>query len=214
MRTFEYNTDLYPFRQIVSEWFDVDNISKLHEIKKYNLFDREHDQSSKWHKVFYEKIREDNSFNELYVKFLTDFVKPWYEEEIVYQKIPTFRVHLVGNVAVGDWHKDRDYRNLNWAKKVKELNYYVPLTAAYNTNTIWAETSEDKKDFEPMEANYGECIEWGASWLTHGNKVNETTVSRVSFDFRVIPKSRDIDSNHLTINTKTPFNIGGYYEVL
>jgi hypothetical protein len=214
MRTFEYNTDLYPFRQIVSEWFDVDNISKLHEIKKYNLFDREHDQSSKWHKVFYEKIREDNSFNELYVKFLTDFVKPWYEEEIVYQKIPTFRVHLVGNVAVGDWHKDRDYRNLNWAKKVKELNYYVPLTAAYNTNTIWAETSEDKKDFEPMEANYGECIEWGASWLTHGNKVNETTVSRVSFDFRVIPKSRYIDSNHLTINTKTPFNIGGYYEVL
>ena len=148
MRTFEYNTDLYPFRQIVSEWFDVDNISKLHEIKKYNLFDREHDQSSKWHKVFYEKIREDNSFNELYVKFLTDFVKPWYEEEIVYQKIPTFRVHLVGNVAVGDWHKDRDYRNLDWAKKVKELNYYVPLTAAYNTNTIWAETSEDKKDFE------------------------------------------------------------------
>jgi len=214
MRTFEYNTDLYPFRQIVSEWFDVDNISKLHEIKKYNLFDREHDQSSKWHKVFYEKIREDNSFNELYVKFLTDFVKPWYEEEIVYQKIPTFRVHLVGNVAVGDWHKDRDYRNLNWAKKVKELNYYVPLTAAYNTNTIWAETSEDKKDFEPMEANYGECIEWGASWLTHGNKVNETTVSRVSFDFRVIPKSRYTDSNHLTINTKTPFNIGGYYEVL
>ena len=214
MRTFEYNTDLYPFRQIVSEWFDVDNISKLHEIKKYNLFDREHDQSSKWHKVFYEKIREDNSFNELYVKFLTDFVKPWYEEEIVYQKIPTFRVHLVGNVAVGDWHKDRDYRNLNWAKKVKELNYYVPLTAAYNTNTIWAETSEDKKDFEPMEANYGECIEWGASWLTHGNKVNETTVSRVSFDFRVIPKSRYIDSNHLTINTKIPFGIGGYYEVL
>ena len=64
MRTFEYDTDLYPFRQIVSEWFDVDNISKLHEIKKYNLFDREHDQSSKWHKVFYEKIREDNSFNE------------------------------------------------------------------------------------------------------------------------------------------------------
>ena len=214
MRTFEYNIDLYPFRQIVSEWFDVDNISKLHEIKKYNLFDREHDQSSKWHKVFYEKIREDNSFNELYVKFLTDFVKPWYEEEIVYQKIPTFRVHLVGNVAVGDWHKDRDYRNLDWAKKVKELNYYVPLTAAYNTNTIWAETSEDKKDFEPMEANYGECIEWGASWLTHGNKVNETTVSRVSFDFRVIPKSRYIESNHLTINTKTPFNIGGYYEVL
>ena len=33
-------------------------------------------------------------------------------------------------------------------------------------------------------------------------------------DFRIIPKSRYIESNHLTINTKVPFGVGGYYEVL
>jgi hypothetical protein len=65
-----------------------------------------------------------------------------------------------------------------------------------------------------MDSNYGECIEWEASKLTHGNKDNVTSITRVSVDFRVIPKSRYIDSNHLTINTKIPFGVGGYYEVL
>ena len=107
-----------------------------------------------------------------------------------------------------------DYRNKEWAEKVKEINYYVPLTKAYGTNTIWAESEEDKGDFKPIYSNYGECIEWEASKLTHGNKDNITSNTRVSFDFRIIPKSRYIESNYLTINTKIPFGIGGYYEVL
>ena len=65
-----------------------------------------------------------------------------------------------------------------------------------------------------MRAEYGECVEWNASKLTHGNKQNLTSLTRVSFDFRVIPISRYRESDHLTINTKIPFGIGGYYEVL
>ena len=65
-----------------------------------------------------------------------------------------------------------------------------------------------------IKANYGECVEWSATKLTHGNKQNITRNTRVSFDFRVIPKSRYIESDYLTINTKIPFGIGGYYEVL
>ena len=96
---------------------------------------------------------------------------------------------------------------------MRELNYFVPLTRAYDTNTIWAESEEDKGDFKPINSDYGECVEWEASKLTHGNKDNISD-TRVSFDFRVIPESRYIESNHLTINTKIPFGIGGYYEVL
>ena len=110
--------------------------------------------------------------------------------------------------------RDKKYRNQEWANKVQELNYFVPLTNAYGTNTIWAETEEDLGDFQEISANYGECVEWSASKLTHGNKQNITRNTRVSFDFRVIPKSRYIESNYLTINTKIPFGIGGYYEVL
>ena len=94
------------------------------------------------------------------------------------------------------------------------MNYYVPLTKAYGTNTVWAETEEDFGDFKDICSSYGECVEWEASKLTHGNKDNLTSITRVSFDFRVIPESRYIESNHLTINTKIPFGIGGYYEVM
>jgi hypothetical protein len=214
MNKFTYNTNLYSFRNIVSDWLETFDLSKLHEIREYEHFVRENDQSSMWHKIFYDKIRNDGSFDKIYTKFLKDIIKPRYSEEIVYQKIPTFRVHLPGNIAVGEFHKDKYYRNIEWAEKVKETNYYVPLTKAYGTNTIWAETEEDNGDYKPIDSNYGECVEWDASNLKHGNKDNITNYTRVSFDFRVIPKSRYIDSNHLTINTKIPFGIGGYYEII
>ncbi len=215
-----YSTELYQFRDVVESWFwnegilPVSGLSELHYEKTYDLFERENDQSTIWHECFYKKIRQDGSFNDIYTKFLTNVIKARFDEEIVYQKIPTFRVHLPGNVSVGEFHKDKHYRNQEWADKVQELNYFVPLTKAYGTNTIWAETEENLGDFQEISATYGECVEWSASKLTHGNKQNITRNTRVSFDFRVIPKSRYIESNHLTINTKIPFDIGGYYEVL
>ena len=214
MKRIEYNTKQYAFREIICNWFETYDLSKLHFIKDYEHFERENDQSTIWHKTYYEKIRSDKSFDDIYTQFLNDVIKPRYGEEIVYQKIPTFRVHLPGNIAVGEFHKDKYYRDVKWAEKVKETNYYLPLTKAYGTNTIWAESEEDLGDYKPFDSNYGECIEWNASNLSHGNKDNITSNTRVSFDFRVIPKSRYIDSNHLTINTKTKFGIGGYYEVL
>ena len=214
MNTIKYNTSKYSFKNIVSDWFSVTELSKLHEIEQYEHFERETDQSTIWHKSFYKRIRSEKSFDDIYTQFLTDVIKPRYNEEIVYQKIPTFRVHLPGNVSVGEFHKDKHYRNVDWAEKVKETNYYLPLTKAYGTNTIWAESEEDKGDFKPFDSEYGECIEWDASNLKHGNKDNMTSNTRVSFDFRVIPKSRYLESSHLTINTKIPFGIGGYYEVI
>ena len=220
MDKINYDVTTYQFLNIVESWFLNDDIlptggiSNLHIKRTYDLFERENDQSTIWHKCFYRQIRKDSSFNNIYIKFLTEVIKPRFNEKIVYQKIPTFRVHLPGNLAVGEFHKDKHYRNKEWANKVQELNYFVPLTKAYGTNTIWAETEEDRGDFKEMRANYGECVEWNASKLTHGNKQNVTKVTRVSFDFRVIPKSRYIESNHLTINTKIPFGIGGYYEVV
>ena len=219
MKKIKYDIKKYTFRNIVSNWFSTitdDNIdlSKLHEVHEYSHFERENDQSTLWHKTFYKFIRSDKSFDETYINFLKDMIKPRFDEEIVYQKIPTLRVHLPGNVSVGEYHKDKYYRDVAWAEKVNELNYFIPLTEAYGTNTIWAETEEDKGDYTPFNSDYGDCIEWDASNLTHGNEDNITSMTRVSFDFRVIPKSRYIDSNHLTINTKIPFGIGGYYETI
>ena len=220
MNKITYDTLTYQFLDVIESWFWTDGImptsgiSDLHFHKSYDLFERQNDQSTIWHRCFYKMIREDESFNDVYLKFLKDKIKPRFNEEIVYQNIPTFRVHLPGNISVGEFHKDKHYRDEKWANQVRELNYFLPLTKAYGTNTIWAETEEDLGDYREIRADYGECVEWCATKLTHGNKQNITRNTRVSFDFRVIPKSRYVESGYLTINTKIPFGIGGYYGVL
>ena len=220
MNKIAYDTLTYQFLDVIESWFWTDGImptsgiSDLHFHKSYDLFERQNDQSTIWHRCFYKMIREDKSFNDVYLKFLKDKIKPRFNEEIVYQNIPTFRVHLPGNISVGEFHKDKHYRDEKWANQVRELNYFLPLTKAYGTNTIWAETEEDLGDYREIRADYGECVEWSATKLTHGNKQNITRNTRVSFDFRVIPKSRYVENEHLTINTKIPFGIGGYYGVL
>ena len=87
-----YSTHLYQFLDVVESWFwnerilPISGLSSLHFEKTYDLFERENDQSTIWHRCFYKMIREDKSFNDVYLKFLKDKIKPRFNEEIVYQK--------------------------------------------------------------------------------------------------------------------------------
>ena len=108
-------------------------------------------------------------------------------------------------MAVGEWHKDIEYRSEDW---VNELNYYVPLTEAKNTYTIQLE------DNKILDSNYGEYWEWDGLNKLHGNVKNMTGKTRVSFDFRIHLMSEHKDTEVKSINTKTPFKIGDYYEIM
>mgnify|MGYP006133283085 CR=1 FL=1 len=214
MQLIKYDTKTFPFKEIIQEWMKVDDLTNLHRHKKYQVFSREKDQSSDWHKIFYEKIKKTQDFLKCYENFLLQVVKPRYGQDIVYQRIPTFRVHLSGNLAVGEFHKDKFYRKKGWSEKVKEKNYYLPFTSTNKHNTIWSESKEDKKDFSPMLLKYGELMEWDGSNLMHGNKINNSSQTRVSVDFRVMRKSQYIKSDYGSINTKVKFEVGGYYEII
>ena len=211
MFKFNYDIKKYDFKSLFCRWLNTDDLTTLHNEKKYPVLTREEDMYMHWNQIYYKRWREDSSIKDLYLKFLEDVIKPRFGEEIIYQELPDIRIHLPNNIAVGEFHKDKHYRNEKWAKEVRELNYFVPLTKSYDTNTMWAETKEDKGDYIPFNSDYGECTEWYGSHLTHGNKINKTDVTRVSFDFRVIPKSRYVPSEHTSINMKIPFKIGGYY---
>jgi len=177
-----------------------------------DVFSREKDQSTHYHKLFYELARTDQ-FIGLYERFILEVVKPLYQEQIVYQAIPTFRIAYPNNIAVGEWHKDKFYRDINWAEEVEEDNFFLPFTDAFDTNTIWVESEEDKGDYAPMHCTYGELIQWNGSNLMHGNKVNKTGKARVSVDFRVMTYSNYKPSEHGSINTNTKFKIGEYYKL-
>ena len=213
MKYINFDTDRFNFKKLVSNKFDVNELEYIHEcddFKYHNVFKRENDQSTHWHKQFYELART-SEFLDMYYNFIKFVIKPMYSSKIVYQAIPTFRLQFPNNIAVGEYHKDKNYRNGEWASKVKELNYFLPLTRAVNTNTIWVESIEDKGDYSPMGAKYGQVLEWDGCNLMHGNKENTEGFTRISMDFRVISKNNYIPSTHTTINTNTTFDIGGYY---
>jgi len=211
MKKINYNINDFSFKQKLEKIFQINELSGLND--DIEVFTREKDQSTNWHKLFYNWART-NDFIELYDKFILEVIKPLYNEQIVYQAIPTFRVAYPNNIAVGEFHKDKHYRNGEWASKVKEDNFYLPFTDAFDTNTIWVESEEDKKDYTPMNCNYGECIQWDGCNLTHGNKINITGKARISVDFRVIKYSNYTPSEYSSINTKIKFQIGGYYKTI
>jgi len=213
MRKYKYDTQSYNFADGLRNIFDIYHLDRINENR--DVLKREEDQSTRYHKLYYGWARTEK-FTKMYESLIQHIIKKhvYNNESIVYQAIPTFRIAFPNNIAVGEWHKDKWYRNGEWASKVKEMNFFLPITDAFDTNTIWAETEEDKEDFIPMNCNYGEIIQWDGCNLTHGNKINETGRTRISIDFRVIEYKNYIPSDHGSINTKTPFAIGGYYKLM
>lgn len=204
-----YDTTKYPFRELVSEILNVKvPLEDLHLEEQYNLFTREEDQKTKWHKAYYNQFYE--KFYPLYTQLVSDLKETFNYPEIIYQKIPTFRTQLAeGNIAVGEWHKDKTYNH-----GVSEVNFWMPFVDTNNANTIWMESKEDKGDYRPYTVKYGEILVFSGANLYHGNKNNTSNETRVSVDFRLVDPSKFIANKAGSINMNTKFDIGGYFEKL
>jgi len=148
----------------------------------------------------------------MYVEFIRNEIAPKIEakNKLVYQKWPTFRVHLPNNVAVGGWHTDSDYNHPSG-----EINFIVAITEMFESNTTIAESSPGKMDFRQLELSPGMYVKFDGNKCTHGNLPNRTGVPRVSFDFRVM-RYEEYDRNHklTSISKGNKFIIGEYYELM
>jgi hypothetical protein len=206
-KTLDYEVDKYPFPEVIRSWLGVERLEDIHEGVDYEVFTRETDQSTEFHRRLYE-IGDD--FYDVYRRFLVDVARPFFGEDLIYQRIPSFRIHLPGNVAVGEFHRDRDYSHGEG-----EINFWLPVSRAWDTNSVWIETSEGASDFQPYDVEVGQVLVFDGVNLAHGNKLNETGKTRVSFDFRVIPKSQYRPRHEAqSVNTGVRFEIGGYFEEL
>jgi len=205
MTIHSYNKEKYKFDEVIKKILEVECLENIHEERNYELLSREKDQSTLWHSRFYTNFE---IFNEVYLKFIKEFIKPIFgNEEIVYQKVPTFRVQLVGNLGVGEFHRDRDYNH-----GVEEINFWLPFVNVYGNNSIWIESVEGRNDLHPVKMNLGQILQFDGSNLLHGNKINDSKHSRVSVDFRVVRYKDFKPSKKTSINTKTKFDIGDYFE--
>ena len=201
----QYSTEDFPFRETVIKILEESSLEKLHETNKIELLTREKDQSTSWHKSYYNKFHAD--FYPLYLKFVEHLKISLGYESLIYQKIPTFRIHQVGNLGVGEWHKDKTYNH-----GLTEVNFWLPFVDTHNTSTIWMESKEDLGDYKPYDVKYGEVLVFNGANLMHGNKINEEETTRVSVDFRLVDPSKFKPNTAGSINMKTPFDIGGYFE--
>ena len=206
----DYDTKKYPFREIVSNMLEINNnrLEDLHLLENYGLLSREQDQKTKWHKKYYDKFQTE--FLSTYLKLVKEIKERFEYKEIIYQQIPTFRVQLGdGNVAVGEWHKDKTYEH-----SATEVNFWMPFVNTNVFNSIWTESSEDKGDYKPYLVNYGEVLVFSGANLYHGNKNNESNDTRVSVDFRLVDPNKFTPNSKGSINMNTAFDIGGYFEKL
>jgi hypothetical protein len=159
------------------------------------------DQTSPWHPMFYEAFEH---WAWLYERFVEEVIAPLVGEPFYYQRVPTFRVQLPGNTAVGEMHTDAQYGH-----PAGELNYWLPVTCAAGTSSVWV--ADDDGQLQAPEVCPGQFVAFSAVDRLHGNKPNATGRSRVSFDFRTLPVRLLPAEPKRTEHTKLAFAPGGYY---
>jgi len=206
-----YDTKKYDFRSIVQRILEFDDLEQIHtkytEFTKKGVIQFENDQQTPLHKKFYNSVLLTN-FLELYRNFVREFIAPMFNESvIVYQTKPTFRVQLPNNVAIGQKHCDSEYNHPEG-----EINFWIPLTKVFENNGIWLESEPGKGDFHPIgNLNYGNIFRFYGNKCRHYNNINDTGSTRISFDFRVMPRSKYIPSEATTVKSGMKFIIGSYY---
>lgn len=139
------------------------------------------------------------------------------EAPYLYQREPNLRIHPPGGVAV-PWHTDADFGHLP-----EEWNVWVPLTEITDdSQRLWLrptvgdtlpETVEWAKGTElAPHIHPGSALIFRGATTEHGNQVNATDTTRVSFDFRLIEKRHYRDTGAVTVLYKVPLLLGTYWE--
>ena len=118
---------------------------------------------------------------------------------VIDYSINIFRIHQENNTSLIKYHTDSDYLVPDGCHDMfrHEINFWMPVTKAYDTNSLWVESSPKKKDYSPINAEYGDIIQFDGPNLLHGTEINKTGQTRVSLDFRVVPKNIFSGEGHI-----------------
>ena len=142
---FSYDINKFDFRKEVQSLFE-EPLEKL-TLENAELLTEYTDQNTDFHTTFYSRV-SNTKFYDLYKKFIKEEIQPKIASEVLYQKIPTFRVQSLNNLGVGAFHKDSDYSHSKY-----EINIFLPLTEAKGNATIWV--AEYDNVLAPLSADYG-----------------------------------------------------------
>ena len=187
----DFDPAAYPFHELIARYVGRDDLEAVaSEVPATGVGEGaslyRNMESSPYHKAMYAALQgpAGEEFYAMYRRFVREVIQPQYGEDLYYQRRPSHRMLFRDAPGESRYHRDRDYGH-----DPAEVNYWVPQTRAFDTNSIWLESREDAGDFAPAELELGQYLRFDGANLRHGAKVNRTDRTRVSFDFRVVPAS-------------------------
>ena len=201
-KVFDYNINEYPF-DFLAECCLGCELTNLQSnaVSQLQVGGEKH---SPLHQRLY---RIGKPFHRMYEWFLKNEVfKELNPSLYLYQAVPTWRVQLLNNVATGSFHRDSDFHH-----SIHSLNYCVALTPMVETSSIWIESQPEAKDHAPLCLSLGQYARFHGSILEHGSHRNQTGKTRVSFDFRLLPKEYYQPTNAKSISMGVKLRLGAYY---
>jgi hypothetical protein len=225
---FFYDTKDYNFDVLIKKIFDGWDkpLELLHEYTTDEIeqLTIDNDTSTLFHKRYYNSPYY-SEFIALYHKFIKEIVLPQIkcdDTKFIVQSEPSFRINIPNNTAIGvRYNSDEESEMIGlhcdgeYGHPPSELNFMLTFTNQYGSNSCYVETAPMNNQFVPFEMKYGEFISFYGNKCRHFNKKNDTGITRVSIDFRVIPYSKyDPDCNTHSLHSKRKFVIGGYYTVM
>ena len=182
------------------------------------------DRESIFIKIFHEYYDSCDEFSNLYKNFMLNIIKPLYypnEEFIVIQKTPNIRFHLPNCTNIGK--RDTDPNNtiigLHYDNEFNhddnEINLILPITNMYDTNSIYFEPYENSnlpcEKYCNLKLNKNNIAFLYLNKWKHYNMINNTNMTRISFDIRIIPFSKYTENNKDSITNKKKLIIGEYF---
>jgi hypothetical protein len=120
----------------------------------------------------------------LYLR-LVDCVAPLFDGVALRQRPPSFRCHLAGAGTGSSFHRDGEPK---YGITPGTINAWVPLTTVRDANSIHIESQCGAEDYQAVSLEPGQILIFDAFHLKHGSYANNTNSTRVSFDFRFLPK--------------------------
>ena len=124
----EYDLDSWPFPEWLEIALGTTDLTSLRDYDDGPLWKEREDQSSEWHRRLYHSF---DRWQDLYEDFIYVVVSRWMDEPFYFQRVPTFRVHLPNNVAVGTIHTDAKYHH-----PAGETTFWLPCTETSPTSTV------------------------------------------------------------------------------
>lgn len=237
MTVYTFDNNDYDFYECIGSIYknkykelnSLENIHKLLQSSDLKDEDKEYyktipifgktDRKSVFVKDFYNHWDTDYTYTKLYIDFIVKYVKPLFpkEDKIYVQKTPNIRFHLPGCTNIGrrstdpspniiGMHSDNEFGHPS-----EEINVIIPITEMYNSNSLFYDSD---KGFTDLKLNRNEFALLNLNKLKHYNCINSTSITRVSFDTRIIPYSKYSGSLQNSATSNLKFVLGEYYMLI